>query len=263
MALLLKNNAVFLHVPKTGGTWVAGLLQHLGLVKTPVGGPHTDFERLFWYDRFHRDEKVFRNLIRRRLGWLPHIDPRCFKFCFVREPLSWYVSWWRFMESRNWRSQGDEKNPYHKSPIEMLNGLGSHDFNTFVANVNRKRPGFVTELYGWYARPSVNFVGKQENLRRDLIEVLSLMGLKADATEIEAFPKLNESPPAIRCPEWDPKLKQRTFRLEYAAYVRYGYATPELDTPLPASIRPPRKTPVFAGHASRPEQIPLIVERQR
>ncbi|MCE0497084.1 MAG: sulfotransferase family protein [Methylacidiphilales bacterium] len=263
MALLLKNNAVFLHVPKTGGTWVAELLKHLGLVKTPVGGSRTDFERLFWYDRFHRDEKVFRNLIRRRLGWLPHINPGCFKFCFVREPLSWYVSWWRFMECRKWRSQGDEKNPYHKSPVEMLNGLGSHDFNTFVDNVNRKRPGFVTEMYGWYARPSVAFVGKQENLRRDLLEALSLMRMKTDVAEIETFPEMNVSPPTIHCPEWDPKLKQKTYRLEYAAYVRYGYAMPEPDAASTDSIRPSRKAQMPANPSSHPRQLPLIAEMQR
>ena len=96
MALLLKNNGVFLHVPKTGGIWVGQVLKNLGLVKAELGGPHQDFERYFWYDRFHRDAKVSRNLLRRRLGILPRVDPKCFKFCFVREPLNWYESWWRY-----------------------------------------------------------------------------------------------------------------------------------------------------------------------
>ena len=229
MALLLKNNAVFLQVPKTGGMWVSRLLEHLGLVKAVVGGPHCDFERLFWHDRFHRDAKVLRNILRLRLGILPRIDPGCFKFCFVREPLSWCESWWRFMIPRDWRHHGDENNPYHKSPVEMLNGLGSHDFNTFVANVNRKRPGFVTEMYGWYARPGIAFVGKQENLCQDLLRALSLMRIKADIAAIESFPEVNATPPEILRPEWDPALKHKTYQLEYVAYVRYGYPAPEFD----------------------------------
>jgi hypothetical protein len=225
MSLLLRNGAVFLHVPKTGGTWTTRLLERLGLVQTAIGAPHGDYERLFWYDRFHRDAKVFRNLLRRRLGLIPRIDPACFKFCFVREPLSWYVSWWRFMEGVGWWSWGQEGNPAEWSPMSMLNDLGSPDFNTFMDNVNRKRPGFVTELYGWYTRPDV-FVGRQENLREDVLTALTLAGFDPDPLTIAAFPCVNQSPPAVPRPEWDPRVKRETLRLEYAAYIRYGYPVP-------------------------------------
>ena len=126
-----------------------------------------------------------------------------------------------------WRRFGDENNPYHWSPVAMLNGLGSPDFNTFVANVNRVRPGFVTEMFGWYARPATTFVGKQENLSRDLVKALSLLGLEVSLAEVEKFPATNESPPSRAPLEWDPKVRRATLRFEYTGYVRYGYKVPE------------------------------------
>jgi len=223
MAYLLSNGAVFLHTPKTGGTFISRVLKKLDLVHKSVGGDHIEFDRLFWYDRFHHDNKVFRNLIRRSLGWLPKINPNGFVFCFVREPLAWYVSYWRYMHGRDWRPLGDAHNPYHWSPLSLLNGLGDSDFNTFMHNVNRKRPGFVTELYGWYVRPGISFVGKTENLQRDLVKVLQMMELDVDVETILSMPPQNESPSHIALPQWDPALRKETLKLEYAGYVRFGY----------------------------------------
>ena len=239
MALLLKNGAVFLHVPKTGGCFVQKVLRYLDLVGRPIGD-HNSHDRVFWYDRFHHDGKVGRNLARRALGWIPRISPSGFRFCFVREPLSWYVSCWRFMESRNWKREGDETNPYHWNPLEMLNGLGSSDFNEFVFNVNRKRPGFVTELYGWYARPTTQFVGKQENLAVDLRKVLAAMKVGVELSYLQQLPHVNAVSNYIPRPEWDPALRRKTLRLEYAAYVRYGYPVNEEES-----------QEVFSGQAMR------------
>ena len=231
MALLLKNNAIFLHIPKTGGTFVTHVLEQLNLIKDRVGREHADFARVFLHDRLHADDKVFRNLVRRRLGWLPKIDPKAFSFCFVREPLSWYVSYWRFMESINWRQWGEPKNPYHWHPKTALNGLGSPDFNEFMYKVNRKRPGFVSELYGWYNHSEIQFVGKQENLREDLMKVLSRLYPELDIREtLYRVPMVNESPSAIKMPEWDPEIRRETLKLEYASYVRYGYPIPNVNT---------------------------------
>ncbi len=228
MAFLLKNGSVFLHVPKTGGTWIKHVLDDLNLIQAPLGHMHSDWERSFWHDKLHRDLKVARYLLRRAVGSPkapPRIDPECFKFCFVREPLRWYESYWRFMQSKNWdwKTWGDEKDPYRWHPCTMVNRLESSDFNTFVHHVNQRRPGFVTEMYGWYVRPGIGFVGKQERLRHDLIRALSLMNVKIDARKILSMPTRNETPSTIPRPEWDPALRRETLRLEYTGYVRFGY----------------------------------------
>ena len=233
MTVLLKNNAVFLHIPKTGGSWIYHVLETFKLVQARLGHEHADYEHALWHDRFHRDGKVVRHLIRRAIGSsraptaMPH---KSFKFCFVREPLKWYESYWRFMQSQNWQLWGDEINPYKWHPNAMLNGLGSPDFNTFMHNVNKKRPGYVTEMYGWYVRPGVNFIGKQESLVEDMIKAFALMKWDVDADKVRSVEKLNESPSNIPKPQWDPALKKETLRLEYAGYARFGYPVEEGST---------------------------------
>jgi hypothetical protein len=226
MALLLKNGAVFLHIPKTGGTWVRHVLKELDMIKGRMGHSHSDYERAFWHDKLHHDVKVVRYIVGRAIRYSRaqvKMEPGCFKFCFVREPLSWYESWWRYMQSTNWPDRGNEHDPYRWDPNSVLNGLGSPDFNTFMYNVNKKRPGYVTEMYGWYVRPGIGFVGKQECLRQDLIKAFSLMKLDVYASRILSVPAQNETPSHVPKPEWDPVLRKETLRLEYAGYVRFGY----------------------------------------
>jgi hypothetical protein len=231
MTSLLKNNAVYLHIPKTGGTWVYAVLTALGLVRARLGHEHADLLHAAWHDRFCSDAKLFRHLLRRfaRSSRAPVAMPLdSFKFCFVREPIKWYESYWRFMQTMDWQAIGDEAVPIKWHPNAMLNGLGSPDFNTFMANVLRKRPGYVTEMYGWYTPPNIDFVGKQENLTEDLAQALTLMKVDFDPAQLKAMPVINESPSKIPKPEWDPKLKRQTLLAEYAGYVRFGYPFPEI-----------------------------------
>jgi len=229
MAFLLRNGAVFLHIPKTGGTWIKQVLQELDLIQAPLGHQHSDWDRSFWHDKLHHDLKVARYILRRTIRSpkaQARMKPDCFKFCFVREPLLWYESYWRFMESQNWNWTlwGNERDPYKWHPCSMINELGSPDFNTFMHRVNRKRPGFVTEMYGWYVRPGIGFVGRQEFMHRDLLKVFSLMNLPFDSSKFESVPKRNESPVRVPIPVWDPVLRKATMRLEHTGYVRFGYA---------------------------------------
>jgi len=232
MAFLLRNGAVFLHLPKTGGTWVKSVLDDFDLIKGPLGHAHNIDERLFWHDKLHHDLKVLRYMFRRAIGSpraQPMMKPGCFKFCFVREPLTWYESWWRMTQSpnMNWKGMGDENDPYKWTPYSMLKGLESNDFNTFMHNVNKKRPGFVTEMYGWYVRPGIGFVGKTENLRRDLVKAFALMKLDVDESRVLSVPAVNEGTSHSPKPEWDPKIKRQTLRLEYVSYLRFDYPVDE------------------------------------
>lgn len=227
MALLLKGGAVFLHVPKTGGRWIGKVLTASGLVESNLGHMHADADRVL-FPLGGSGRTLLTYLVKRRLGMLPRTNP--FMFCFVRNPLRWYESFFNYNREPgvNWRYEGDVNDTDNWHPNAPLNGLGSSDFNIFVRNVISKYPGYVTEMYSRFATPQVSFVGKQENLCDDLITVLKRLQLTFDEQFIREFEKVGVSPKRTTGLEWDPALKAEVTRLEYAGLVRWGYAEPHL-----------------------------------
>lgn len=223
MALILKNGAVFLHVPKTGGNWVTKILQELDLVEANVGHKHCDVDHFFTPHIVGR-MPLLKYTTRRMFNRLP-FNTEPYMFCFVRNPLTWYESWFKYMEqpSRRWLHWGDERSVYDWHPNSILNGLGCASFEEFVRNVNKKRPGYVTELYGWYTRPQMDFVGKQERLEDDLIEVLKTMNVDFDEEFVRNHGKVGVSPTPEAELVWPHDLKLETALLEYAGMIRYGY----------------------------------------
>jgi hypothetical protein len=144
-----------------------------------------------------------------------------FRFCFVRHPLSWYESWWKFMETVNWRDFGKTNSASLWHPNSILNGLGSNDFNEFVWNVMQKRPGYVSELFMSYTKSGINFIGRTESLNQDMLDVLTLLDIEIDKTKILEAPKFHQSKKVEV--EWDPKLKEMMLKLELPALIHFGY----------------------------------------
>jgi hypothetical protein len=207
MALVLVDGSVFLHIPKTGGTWVTEALSEAGLVRRHITKKHADIDRLLFH--WQRKGKEY-------------TPP--FIFCFVRHPLSWYESYFKFVSQpevswKAWGSSASGSAGWH--PNHMLHECRSDDFNEFVRKVVRIRPGYVTEMYGWYTKPPVTYIGKQETLREDLIEVLKSRGLAFDADRLRKRMTSNVSDNPS--PHWEPALREQVIRLEYGGLVRYGY----------------------------------------
>lgn len=223
MALRLKNGAVFLHVPKTGGNWVTRMLEELDLVELELGHKHCDVDHFFTPHIVDR-KGLLKYTTRRMLNRLPFRD-KPYMFCFVRNPLTWYESWFKYMEqpSRRWLEWGNEHNVFDWHPNAILNGLGDCSFPEFVRRVNEKRPGYVTEMFGWYTSPQIDFIGKQECLADDFIKVLELMGVEFDEDFIRGYGKVGESSVSVAEPVWPEDLRLETALLEYAGMVRYGY----------------------------------------
>ncbi len=228
MGVLLKCGAVFLHVPKTGGSWVENALDAIGQTHRRLCYKHADMTRVMHHEKF---EKVkLRHVWKRwrqdrraglRVSRSSHAP---YRFCFVRHPLTWYESWWRFLESRNWRTFGREGFAEQWHPNSPLNGLGDHDFNQFVWNVVRSRPGYVTELYSRYTEERIDFIGKQETLVDDFVHVMKQLNVDFDEEMVRNLPRENVSAGSEKGVTWDPELRALVTRLEYSALVRYGYA---------------------------------------
>lgn len=223
MAYRLINDCIFLHVPKTGGTFIIALLKENGLVRERIGHEHADYERTNLYNWNVLTRKSLIPMIKRRMVPLGRKDEKPFRFCFVRHPLSWYESWWTYMELNSWRKWGDENDFKRWHPNAVLNGLGSPDFNVFVHNVARKRPGYVSELLFSYAKPNVDFVGKLENLRMDFSEICERLGLGISKETVFRKPSANVSRKKDLAPIWDPELRKLMMKLELPALLHFDY----------------------------------------
>ena len=113
MAIKLINNAEFLHIPKTGGSWVTSVLESNNLVLSRSNHKHADYDsnllgRKSITGRQHLLEAV-KLLNKKFISKTIQKEKNIlypFRFCFVRHPLSWYESWWRYMEGLGWNDWG-------------------------------------------------------------------------------------------------------------------------------------------------------------
>jgi hypothetical protein len=241
MGQRLINGAVFLHVPKTGGSFVSWFLDQERLLAGSAGGKHDDvFRSLVPQSHRGRVERVLRELPRRlvnRFVWShdhdwttgPHpLQPRLrdlpWMFCFVRHPIAWVESYYTFAVSQRWSywsTEFDYADSWH--PNAVLNDLRSDTFNAFIEKLLKKRPGYVTEMFGWYTTSGVRFVGKQESLRSDLAAVLDQLGLPYRRERLLDAAPVNVAPRRDIDLVWDDELKREFLRCEYAGLRRYGY----------------------------------------
>ncbi len=231
MTIRLIDGTEFLHIPKTGGNWVTKILEDNNLIDRHLGcNMHDDYDRVLCGDRLGSGKdllrecgrmfvrKVRRTLLRRK-------DPisKPFRFCFVRHPLSWYESWWKYMSGLGWNDWGIQNSADGWHPNSMLNGLGSDDFNEFIRNVIQARPGYVSELFFSYTKPGISFIGKNENLRDDLLKVFDHLGFSIDSNSVKNSDMVNVSKVSADAIVWDPDLRKTVMMLELPALLHFGY----------------------------------------
>lgn len=239
MAVRLKNGAVFLHVPKTGGSWVTRVLNESGLVEREFSHIHANMVRVLYYSsggrafclsayeavksRLPRALKARIMTPRRRQRLSARQQSAApYSFCFVRHPLDWYESWWRYMVGRSGSDWTAESDLLGWHPCAAIKNCGDESYEAFIRNVIQHRPGFVSELFAQYAQPGIGFIGKQESLTDDLIRVLRRLNLSFDEQRIRENAPINVSPKdqAVSLPH---QLQAELERLEYVALTRYGY----------------------------------------
>lgn len=168
MSALLLDRCVFLHVPKTGGTWATEALRTQGLVRATInaadGSTHPNLETV----RFVTDRPVIAS---------------------VREPIGWLRSFWRFFYARAWR----DSEPRHLA-FEPLIALRSDTFSEFAARYLNRCPGYVSEFLRQYAE-GADWVCRQEQLLPDVLEGFKRFDQPCLPTVMEATPWRNASRP--------------------------------------------------------------------
>lgn len=185
MATLILSDCVFLHVPKTGGTWALSALRRQGIVLATLQDPNGSD---------HPDLATVRSVI-----------PDKPAIAAVREPVSWLRSFWRFFYRRNWRPSSQGNVP----GMEPLLAMAAPTFAEFAQRYLSRRPGYISELMRSYAE-GAEHVCRQEHLVDDLLMALVACGQDHLPDVIRATPRENVSQPfAAECPaEVEAKIRE-------------------------------------------------------
>lgn len=191
--MLILPRSVFLHVPKTGGSWVRKAIEAAGVPCTAfsLGSNHHP-------------------------GLKDCPAPEKFKFAFVRHPVSLYRSYWQYKMTYGWDPLND-----------IDNHCKSTDFPSFVRNVASTFPGAygknLDEIVGKPDR-QIEFVGKYENLREDLVTALQLAQEDFDEAIIRNLPPYNVSDKKSYPAVYTDELRALVCEVEAEVLQRFNYA---------------------------------------
>lgn len=192
--------ALFVHAPRCGGTWVKRVLNAADVRMEPArgAGNHNLTER---YDH-----------------------PGAYRFTFIRHPLAWYESAWMGLHS-SWPARADVPPLFEErafSPFRLLSrNCSAAAFPDFIQAVLEHEPGFWTRMVEWYVgppgAPKVNAVGRQEALAAHLATILGKVGWQGLLPE-----RGRENAGEGERPAWPEGLKRDLLAAE-AAGVRRWY----------------------------------------
>lgn len=215
MAELLRTGDIFIHIPKCGGNWVRDALRAQKLWRCRIGYKHATPERINNVWKYHRWRFI------KHIPSRPDVTPgklrRAYKFCFLRNPVTWYESWWKFMAG-DWHPW--EVGRWH--PQRPIDDCGSDDFNEFIENVLREQPGYISAMYESYV-DGCDFVGRFESLHDDLGRVLRERGVSFDPASFGTVAPVNVSKKRLGLPEWKPEVLRRLVDSERSAIDKFGY----------------------------------------
>lgn len=233
MALCLIDGSVHLHIPKTGGNWVAEVLEESGLADHYEDHTHAHFERHLYAGRHGSGRDLLREvwrLTRLRMRKADYVAEarKTFRFCFVRNPITWWESWFRHKTDRGWNPNGTVNDPTDWHVCLPISGIQGASLNEMMEKILAIRPGFVSELYSEYVKPGIAYVGRTETLAHDLAEVLDHRGLSYQGSLMAEKSAANVSRGEGKSDEWDPDILRCTLLTELPAMMKFGYLTKEL-----------------------------------
>jgi hypothetical protein len=190
--MLILPHSCFLHVPKTGGSWVKQAIIAAGISA-----------------REHSRDGYT------HLGISDCPQPELFRFAFVRNPLGLYRSYWQFKMTVGWDAQNT-----------LDQQCRSDDFATFVSAVLSGFPGVYARSLRDYVGPReapIEFIGHFENLVEDLVQALTLAGESFDATAVRQLPPSNVSDKKKAPAVYTPALEAAVRAAEAEVFERFGY----------------------------------------
>lgn len=199
-----RHRKTFLHIPKTGGTWVRKGLQTVpDLEIQDVGGQHDDW------------------------GHSADVCPRYDRFTVIRNPWDWYASYWAHRCRERW------ENPW----LVIDRDCWSYNFTNFLHMVRAYQPGFLGRLYADYFPPANEYhpgfeYFKTRTLTDQFVDYLERMHLDFDPDALKAIPPENSIAhlkKVRKAVAYTPELERMIGRSEEELINKFGF------TPSPGS----------------------------
>ncbi|NRA91236.1 MAG: sulfotransferase family 2 domain-containing protein [Psychroserpens sp.] len=186
--LEINKKHVFIHYPKTGGTFVREILKRNARIKE-LKGSH------FHHSPLHDTKKDYE-----------------IKFATVRNPIDFYVSVWKFFVDFYHNNKEIESS----NPLYPYGSYWRSNLNQFIENI-------LTHKQGYYSNSHKEFIGdcqviKTETLNYDICPFLSAMDINYDPYEILATGKIGERVKKI---DLDKQLKKELIKSEWDIISRY------------------------------------------
>ena len=198
----MSHNAIFIHVPKTGGLFIEAFLKERGFG---------------WLAYRHSNINV--------LGKVAYENR--FKFLFIREPADWYRSYWQMKMGgktfgERWYMCEQNSVLYHPT-WDIDPYCGSDDLDQFIINCS-KLDGFLNRMYQQFigsGRIKVDYIGDQKTLTSDMMEICDHLKIHYDPVHFQNRPKVNVS---IQRPDMKPKTRKMINEVEGFYYtVKKGF----------------------------------------
>ena len=188
--LKVNDKNLYVHYPKTGGTFVREILK-----------------------RYCKNQRIESNWYHSSHLILENVDIKDFEFTFatVRNPVEWYQSAWKFLNDflKRGKFREDEWNP-----LMPLEDCYNDDFNKFIENCLNQYPSYYSnslKLYLGENYNAIDFVLKTETLSFDICKVLERINVKHNPVDILNCPKFGQR---VRPLTWDDSLKKQIIKNE-------------------------------------------------
>lgn len=216
MALSLPHS-VFIHIPRTGGSWITNSLKQANIKYTMIGG-----------GRHSELSKINSKLLKQKKTW-----------SIVRHPLTYLQSQWCV----RWEPVITKKNIIKilslgavpesiRNNKKYLNRLSKQPFEDFIEIYLKVCPGWVSQEYRHYLTyqdkyPGVDYIGKQENFPEDLINILKKTNDAKNLKIIRENPPKNASSKLKKhkqlCQYSNIQLKDQVLQAEKDAIEIFNY----------------------------------------
>lgn len=206
MSNIILSKSKFIHIPKCGGTAIQSLLWNIGCV-TNKSQTYVDDPLLFGHlfpSQMPDDNKV--------------------NFTFVRNPISWWQSWYWWNKTQELsRFNGAEKET--ESFDKWVEEYGQLWLGLYSLQLKR----YLGEDKNFPTTNRVTLIGKCENLYADLKNILDVIGEEYDADKLDNFiagssklPKEYSNTQSYNR-SVSSATKQLIYQTEKEVFTRFGY----------------------------------------